>query len=581
MRSHCAGPTRRGAVEDRDFEALATLHNRGFPAGHMDRKSAHMEFRSENCSQLLHIAIAERVESQVAKAGIGRSANWKSFVRKGALVMNLDRREAQAWLSGQTPELCTAVGARCALRSLPMLNDELGGDESRDAEVRAHLVLPSFWAMAGAWLGGAWDDLRGEVGHANLQSQLDANPGVAATQAAARMGDTFIDIAFTRTFDEEIPSLAYAAAIDAGRALEQVGGVALEAEHRKAFAADMALAGRPAVANHDELQLLNELSLSPLWPGSTPDAVLRNWDEMKAHLLLADEDWQVWTDWYDDRLRGAPAHREVELDRISVAEDLMPDEPAVVNQAIREKIDAHTASRFPDWQLLSVNYRTGLIDLAVTKVSDEGVYERVCDQLQDTLRPLSDDRFSNLYADISGPVQLLHLTLKDRRNVPLIMHRRVVQVTGGIGAAIAKDEILASDFNVRTFLDDLNDAIRLIPEAVPAVADELAKRGGSTLVGLSQEDREVVREAANLLAANAETPVRELVGDGLEALDESEVAVPMSEAGSERVFTLGWILAKAPALKRSLAGAASTVTDLKKVFTAVAEVYHVLLKLFQ
>ena len=253
------------------------------------------------------------------------------------------------------------------------------------------------------------------------------------------------------------------AALAASRALEQVGGAGLEVEYWNAFAEDMALAVRSAAAKHDESQSLHELSMSPLWPSGTPDPVQHKWREMKAHLLAAGEDWQVWTDWYDDRLRGAAACREVELDRISVAEDLLLDEPAVVNREIQEKIDAHTASRFPAWQLLSVNDRTGLIGLAVAEVSDESVYERVCDQLHDALRSLSDDRFSNLYADISSPVRLLHWTLEERRTAPLIVHRRVVQVTRSIGEAIAKDEVLADDFNVRTFLEDLNDAVRLIP----------------------------------------------------------------------------------------------------------------------
>jgi len=520
------------------------------------------------------------LDALLEKGDIGEREFWASFVCEGAPVMKFDRSATHAWLSGQTPMVCIAIGTRCALRALPMLNNELDGDEARDAEVRARLVLPSYWAMAGAWLGGAWDDLRGEVGHANLLSRLGDDSGVEVAQAAAHMGETFIDIEFTRVFDEEIPSVVCEAALAAGRALEQVGGAGLVLEHRKAFAADMASAVRSAAAKYDESESLHELSMSPLWPGGTPDAVLHNWGEMKARLLVAGEDWQVWTDWYDDRLRGSSASREVELDRISVAEDLLLDEPAVVNRAIQEKIDAHTASRFPEWQLLSVNDRTGLIDLAVAEVSDEGVYERVCDQLHDTLRPLSDDRFSNLYADISSPVQLLHRTLEERRNVPLIVHRRVVQVTRSIGEAIAKDEVLADDFNVRTFLEDLNDAVTLIPEAVPAVAEELAKRDGSTLVGLSQEDREAVREAATLLAQNAEMPVRELVGEGLAALDEADTAVPITEPGRARVFTLGWILAKLPALKRSLAGTASVVADLQKVFTAAANIYHILLRFF-
>ena len=392
-------------MEDRDFEALAALLNRAIAAGGSDREATLREFGSEYFSHLLPIEEAGRMEALVEKAGIGESGYWAFFVREGALVMDHDWRGARAWQCGQTPELCVVVGARCALRALPMLNNELVGDEARDAEARALLVLPSFWAMAGAWLGGAWKDLRGDVGHANLRSRLRNDPGVEATQAAAHIGETFMDVEFTRVSDEEIPGVVCEAALAAGRALEQVGGAGLAAEHRKAFAADMALAVRSAAS--DGPKSLHELSLSPLWPGGTPDPVLHNWSGMKAHLLVAGEDWQVWTDWYDDRLRGGGACREVELDRVSIAEDLLLDEPAVVNGAIRQKIDAHTASRFPAWQLLSVNDRTGLVGLAVAEVSDEGVYERVCDQLDDALKPLLADRYSNLYADVSDPVRLL------------------------------------------------------------------------------------------------------------------------------------------------------------------------------
>ena len=83
-----------------------------------------------------------------------------------------------------------------------------------------------------------------------------------------------------------------------------------------------------------------------------------------------------------------------------------------------------------------------------------------------------------------------------------------------------------------------------IPEAVPTVADDLTKRGGSRLVGLSQVDRKAVREAATLLAEFAEDPVRELVVEEPAALDEGEMDVPMPESPSERVAFLRWMLAK-------------------------------------
>ena len=364
------------------------------------------------------------MEALLEKAGVEESAYWALFVRDGALVMDHDWRAAWTRRCGQTSELYVVVGARCALRALPMLNDVLVGDEALDAEARARLVLPSFWAMAGAWLGAAWRDLRGDVGHTNLRSRLGDGPGIDSARAAAHIAETFFDVEFTRISDEEIPGVVCDAALAAGRALEQVGDVGLAAEHRKAFSADMAQAVRSAAS--DSPQSLHELSLSLLWPRGTPDAVLLNWNGMKAQLLVAREDWQVWTDWYDDRLRGARACREVELDRVSIAEDLLLDEPTVVNAAIRQKIHVHTASRFPAWQLLSVNDRTRMIGLAVAEVSDDGIYKRVCDQLDDALRPLLADGHSNLYADVSDPVRLLHRTLEERRNAPLVGKRHPI-----------------------------------------------------------------------------------------------------------------------------------------------------------
>ena len=83
-----------------------------------------------------------------------------------------------------------------------------------------------------------------------------------------------------------------------------------------------------------------------------------------------------------------------------------------------------------------------------------------------------------------------------------------------------------------------------IPEAVPTVADDLTKRGGSRLVGLSQVGREAARKPATLLAGFAEDPVRELVDEEPAALDEGEMDAPMPESASERVAFLGWMLAK-------------------------------------
>lgn len=86
--------------------------------------------------------------------------------------------------------------------------------------------------------------------------------------------------------------------------------------------------------------LLKRLMMLPLWHGDAPKGILENWERLKAS-LPSDEDWWVWTDWYEARLTGwkypaQPLIFELERDRISIPEDDWnhPDNPAHVNGII-------------------------------------------------------------------------------------------------------------------------------------------------------------------------------------------------------------------------------------------------------
>ena len=127
-------------------------------------------------------------------------------------------------------------------------------------------------------------------------------------------------------------------------------------------------------------------------------------------------------------------------------------------------------------------------------------------------------------------------------------------------------------------MEDLTDASATIPLAVPAEAEEIAKRATSRLAGLPTDDREAIKKAAGLLAESADEPVRELVEEAIDALDASESATQLSEPDSQRVYTLGWMMAKLPALKAAMSGL-KLIADLQAVFTAVAKVYHLILRL--
>lgn len=63
---------------------------------------------------------------------------------------------------------------------------------------------------------------------------------------------------------------------------------------------------------------------------------------MKNWLLSLDQDWQVWTDWYEDRLRGAnhpgsrPIIEELEIERVKLVDEHFHKGPKVVNAMLAE-----------------------------------------------------------------------------------------------------------------------------------------------------------------------------------------------------------------------------------------------------
>ncbi len=105
----------------------------------------------------------------------------------------------------------------------------------------------------------------------------------------------------------------------------------------------------------------SEIAGSPLWQrqrfhyqfGSQPvvelvkeqpDQLQSLWLELKAALVAANEHWDVWTDWYDDRLAGRVRDEERELAYVHIEEAVWNQGPAIVNAEIKKRIEGHTAN---------------------------------------------------------------------------------------------------------------------------------------------------------------------------------------------------------------------------------------------
>jgi 8-oxo-dGTP pyrophosphatase MutT (NUDIX family) len=89
----------------------------------------------------------------------------------------------------------------------------------------------------------------------------------------------------------------------------------------------------------DEGAAASDIAGSPLWPQGQPDQLRSLWQEVKATLLAAKQDWQVWTIWYDDRLAGRVRDEKRELTHVWIEESLWDQGPAVVNAEIKRLIE--------------------------------------------------------------------------------------------------------------------------------------------------------------------------------------------------------------------------------------------------
>jgi hypothetical protein len=74
-----------------------------------------------------------------------------------------------------------------------------------------------------------------------------------------------------------------------------------------------------------------------LWSQGRPDWAEDAWEELKS-ALPREEGWDVWIEWYEDRLRGRSRGEAYELAFAGVPERVWDNGPAAANAWIREHL---------------------------------------------------------------------------------------------------------------------------------------------------------------------------------------------------------------------------------------------------
>ncbi len=172
-----------------------------------------------------------------------------------------------------------------------------------------------------------------------------ANAAAKAQTIRAAKADSDATFAFIRAYGASLvnPSSGFKAIKNAGVAAEKAE------EHRrvaknKADAAIIDSAWCPV--SMDSSAVLNGIVLGNLaneriWPIGTIEWTHPFLVDLELILFAAKEDWDVWIDWYEARLRGDPADEDLEIARVTLPEELWEQGPAVVNARIKELIAEH------------------------------------------------------------------------------------------------------------------------------------------------------------------------------------------------------------------------------------------------
>lgn len=231
------------------------------------------------------------------------------------------RTQFELWLEKRKPpkELCVALAARAALRSLPFVFFRVLN--TKGAAENATLVVTAFRATALARVAAKYPTLANMLRSAAQVASFDpTTPRSAAFAADAARAASASNAAQDALKAADFAARAAAAVVSDG-----------ERSLWEALSADLQLVDQ-GVSSHDLVD-------RPLWISQgTPYSVL-NSGYLKAR-LPENQNWSVWLDWYDRRHYVGSDHEELELIFATVPEQKWAEGPAAANAWIAERLKA-------------------------------------------------------------------------------------------------------------------------------------------------------------------------------------------------------------------------------------------------
>jgi len=306
----------------------------------------HMSDAADEIANIATKVAAQTKAKAAAKLGVGRVQRCQARQRprvashlrsaataetKSAAAKTIDAASLEAWLRTQPNDIAVTMAARSALRVVPLV-----GTASRELIKRqlGQLTEATFRAAALARAVGRYPALTNELrGAANAAAFAAADTSMSpralgaswAVSAASHAADTALDVA-SRDEDAWGPGAWSRRAFETSiRAARATAAIAADATFWAEVRADAEASPRDGAATLADRQL---------WSLGTPAWASGHWAELRAGLPKG-QGWDVWIDWYEERLRGGSRGEAYELVFVSVPQEEWDKGPAAANAWIK------------------------------------------------------------------------------------------------------------------------------------------------------------------------------------------------------------------------------------------------------
>ena len=410
-----------------------------------------------------------------------------------------NHEEVELWLKNQPYDVRCVFVARAALRAVPVFDNLLEG--KNQGQKVENIILFPLWSISLALSVGMWPN--------NLRKLR--NVIFASTSKSADVADHADSMVVALAIDAAIAAARMAIDVKASGGINVATNAIVQLDFDALY--DNSLYNERMAVYHEYTtdhkfiksgKLAKDLALQPLWAGTADDnadsflaGYIKKWERLRSHLRNIDQNWEVWTDWYDDRLKGDEQHKflhpyveQVEIGnpqtrkfgRVTLPSKYY-ENPAKANAIIKQVIEDYLING-EKLELVDIEKIAAATPLAEDIIlKDDGKFEVKFLPIRDLhLKNVSRIRGAlekvikiNAFNDSSPEIKFIREIISDHSDDPQRLHDDCGFAQGFITDLIKK-EVIADNFDVQRLLDALQQTQMDIRAYEPDVREAFEKR---------------------------------------------------------------------------------------------------------